>query len=396
MGTRFEDGAVRIDRLEVSAYTIPTDSPESDGTLRLEAHDARPRRGHGGGQDGPGLLLRRHGDGHADPRLARRGGPGPRRDGDPRRMVGDGRRDPQPRPAGDRLDGHLGRRSALWDLKARLLDLPLVTLLGAVRDAAPVYGSGGFTSYSLEQLRDQLGGWAAQGIRRVKMKIGTHPADDPGRVRAARDAIGPDVELFVDANGAYSRKQALAQAEAFAELDVRWFEEPVSSDDLDGLRLLRDRAPAGMDIAAGEYGYDLFYFRRMLEAARWTCSRPTPPAAPGSPDSSASPRSARRSAAALGALRRRCTPTSAARCPRPPPGVLPRSRPDRAHAVRRHALAGRRGLRPDLVAARPGARIQTPGCRPLRRLSGAAGPIQPTKGKDPRRVKRPSPQRDGL
>ena len=76
----------------------------------------------------------------------------------------------------------------------------------------------------------------------------------------------PEVQLFVDANGAYTRKQALAQAEKFAELDVRWFEEPVSSDDLEGLRLLRDRAPAGMNIAAGEYGYDSFYFQRMLGA----------------------------------------------------------------------------------------------------------------------------------
>ena len=103
--------------------------------------------------------------------------------------------------------------AALWDLKARLLDVPLVTLLGAVRDAAPVYGSGGFTSYSIEQLRDQLGGWVDAGIPRVKMKIGRHPADDLDRVRAAREAIGPDAELFVDANGAYSRKQALAMAE---------------------------------------------------------------------------------------------------------------------------------------------------------------------------------------
>src|SRR5205085_10704766 len=71
---------------------------------------------------------------------------------------------------------------------------------------------------------------------------------------------------FVDANGAYGRKQALAFAAAFAEQNVTWFEEPVSSDDLAGLRLVRDRAPAGMDMAAGEYGYDLYYFRRMLEA----------------------------------------------------------------------------------------------------------------------------------
>lgn len=155
---------------------------------------------------------------------------------------------------------------ALWDLKARLLDVPLAVLLGTVRDAVPIYGSGGFTSYPVERLQEQLGGWVAEGIPRVKMKIGRSPSDDLDRVLAAREAIGPDAELFVDANGAYDRKQALGFAERFAEVGVSWFEEPVSSDDLEGLRLLRDQGPAGMDIAAGEYGYDLFYFRRTLEA----------------------------------------------------------------------------------------------------------------------------------
>jgi L-alanine-DL-glutamate epimerase-like enolase superfamily enzyme len=155
---------------------------------------------------------------------------------------------------------------ALWDARARLLGLSVATLLGAARDRVAVYGSGGFTSYDDARLRAQLGGWAAAGFRRVKMKVGTRPDDDPARVASARDAIGPDVALFVDANGAYTRKQALALAARFAACDVRWFEEPVSSDDLGGLRLLRDRAPPGMDIAAGEYGYDPFYFRRMLEA----------------------------------------------------------------------------------------------------------------------------------
>jgi L-alanine-DL-glutamate epimerase-like enolase superfamily enzyme len=157
--------------------------------------------------------------------------------------------------------------AALWDLKARLLELPLARLLGAVREAVPVYGSGGFTSYSTDELAEQLGGWIAAGIARVKMKVGRNPDDDVERVRAAREAIGPDAELFVDANGAYERKQALAFAEAFARERVSWFEEPVSSDDLEGLRLLRDRAPAGLEISAGEYGYDLWYFRRMLEAS---------------------------------------------------------------------------------------------------------------------------------
>jgi L-alanine-DL-glutamate epimerase-like enolase superfamily enzyme len=159
-----------------------------------------------------------------------------------------------------------GVDTALWDLKAKLLDLPLCKLFGQAHDAVPVYGSGGFTTYSIAALQKQFSGWAEQGIPRMKMKIGTQPADDVKRVRAAREAIGPDDQLYVDANGAYMRKQALDQAEAFRELGVVWFEEPVSSDDLDGLRLIRDRAPAGMNIAAGEYGYDLWYFRRMLDA----------------------------------------------------------------------------------------------------------------------------------
>ena len=156
--------------------------------------------------------------------------------------------------------------AALWDLKARLLKVPLVTLLGQAREEVPVYGSGGFTSYSVDRLQQQLAGWVERGISRVKMKVGRAPEEDDLRVRLAREAIGPEPSLFVDANGAYTRKQAMVHAETFAAANVTWFEEPVSSDDLEGLRLIRDRAPSGMDIAAGEYGYDLYYFRRMLDA----------------------------------------------------------------------------------------------------------------------------------
>lgn len=156
---------------------------------------------------------------------------------------------------------------AVWDLKAKLLGKPLCKVLGQMRDGAPVYGSGGFTTYSDKQLTDQLGGWASQGIPRVKMKVGSDPGDDLRRVKVARAAIGDRNELFVDANGAYSRKQALRFAEQFvAECNVTWFEEPVSSDDLAGLHLLRDRAPAGMDIAAGEYGWTAMYLRNMIDA----------------------------------------------------------------------------------------------------------------------------------
>ncbi len=255
-----------IDRIDVSAYKVPTDAPESDGTMAwdhttLVVVEVAAGRTNGIGYsyaDFSTMSLIRE-------LLAKvvRGRDAMAVSGCWSAMVAAIRNLGRPGIASMAI---AAVDTALWDLKARLLDLPLSTLLGAVRDTVPVYGSGGFTSYSIGQLREQLGGWAAAGIPRVKMKIGRHPADDVGRVRAAREAIGPKAELFVDANGAYSRKQALAQADQFAELGVSWFEEPVSSDDLEGLRLLRDRAPAGMDIAAGEYGYDLFYFRRMLEA----------------------------------------------------------------------------------------------------------------------------------
>jgi L-alanine-DL-glutamate epimerase-like enolase superfamily enzyme len=266
MTTRFGGSTVPIERLDVSAYTIPTNAPESDGTYVWDKTTLVVVEASGAGKRGLGYT-------YADVSTATL----------IKKMLVDVvcGRDAMAVPgcwlAMVEAIRNLGRPgissmaisavdSALWDLKARLLDVPLVTLLGAVRESAPVYGSGGFTSYSREQLQRQLGGWAASGIPRVKMKIGRHPDDDVNRVRDAREAIGPDTELFVDANGAYSRKQALALAAIFAEFDVSWFEEPVSSDDLEGLRLIRDRAPAAMDIAAGEYGYDLWYFRRMLEA----------------------------------------------------------------------------------------------------------------------------------
>lgn len=157
---------------------------------------------------------------------------------------------------------------ALWDLKARLLNVPLSRLLGQKRESVPAYGSGGFTSYSISELADQLGGWAEVGLGAVKMKVGRDPGADLSRVAAARQAVGGEVGLFVDANGAYSRKQALRFAQQFHELGVVWFEEPVSSDDLEGLHLLSDQAPAPMDVSAGEYIYDLFSAQRLIDEAK--------------------------------------------------------------------------------------------------------------------------------
>jgi L-alanine-DL-glutamate epimerase-like enolase superfamily enzyme len=146
---------------------------------------------------------------------------------------------------------------ALWDLEAKLLDVCLADLLPRFHETAPVYGSGGFTSYSDRRLAKQLGGWVEMGIPRVKMKVGREPERDPHRLRVAREAIGVEVDLFVDANGAFTPTQALRWADRYAGFGVSYFEEPVSSDDRAGLRRVRDRAPAGMAIAAGEYGWTL-------------------------------------------------------------------------------------------------------------------------------------------
>lgn len=156
---------------------------------------------------------------------------------------------------------------ALWDLKAKLLEVPLALLLGRLRDAVPVYGSGGFTTYSDDELREQLSHWVeVGGCAFVKMKVGSDPDRDPHRVAVAKKAIGERM-LFVDANGAWTVSQALDYAQRFAdEADVRWLEEPVSSDDLAGLSRVRERAPARMDVAAGEYGWNTDSFRRMIAA----------------------------------------------------------------------------------------------------------------------------------
>jgi L-alanine-DL-glutamate epimerase-like enolase superfamily enzyme len=156
---------------------------------------------------------------------------------------------------------------ALWDLKARLVGLPLHRVLPAFRDEVLVYGSGGFTNYPESRLASQVASWAAEGIPRMKIKTSRDPAADPQRLSWVRKEVGDGPELFADANGALSRKTALYWANRFREeWDVCWLEEPVSSLDVDGLRLVRDRGPAGLDIAAGEYAYLLPDFSALADS----------------------------------------------------------------------------------------------------------------------------------
>ena len=255
-----------IERLDVSAYTIPTDRPEADGTLAWDSTTVVLVEAHGGGHAGLGWT---YGPAAIAPLV--------------RDALADVVRghDALDVPAAwaaarERLrnagSGGLASYAvaavdvALWDLKARLLDVSLASLLGRRREAVPVYGSGGFTSYDDAALAAQFGGWVEQGLTRVKMKVGSRPDDDPRRVALAREVVGDAVELMVDGNGAWAPVEARAMAERFAEHDVSWFEEPVSSDDLEGLRYVREHAPPGMAVAAGEYVADAYGFRRLLEA----------------------------------------------------------------------------------------------------------------------------------
>jgi L-alanine-DL-glutamate epimerase-like enolase superfamily enzyme len=259
-----------IEALDVSVYTVPTDGLEADGTLAWDSTGVVvvfPRTR--GGTTGLGYAF---GDRSTEVMVS---------DLLAGVVIGRDVRDTvgawQAMVQSIRNLGRPGICSmaiaavdiALWDTKARCAGQPLFRLLGAVRDEVPVYGSGGFTTYSTQRLVDQLSGWVKAGIPRVKMKIGMDRGAswrrDIERISAVRQAIGPEVELYVDANGAYDRTQARRLGVLFAqEFGVTWFEEPVSSDDLRGLAELRRALP--LDVTAGEYGYDLAYYQSMLAA----------------------------------------------------------------------------------------------------------------------------------
>lgn len=260
--------------LTATAYTIPTDAPEADGTLSWNSTTMVVVQAHCGSIVGTGWTY-----GSPAAAVVVNG-----------LLAGEviGRCALDVAGASDAMIKALrnvGRQGiggqalsavdiALWDLKARLLQLPLHHLIGGAREAVEVYGSGGFTCYSEQQLRDQLTGWTERlRIPRVKIKVGEswggRPDRDLVRMDQARDAIGDAAGLYVDANGAYSRKQAIRMMTDAADLDVTWFEEPVSSDDLAGLRAISDAVP--VDVTAGEYGYDLTYFRRMCQAGAVDC-----------------------------------------------------------------------------------------------------------------------------
>ena len=261
-----ENRDVFIKKLDVFAYKIPTDAPEADGTASWDSTTIVLVQLKAGGKTGIGygyanvataffidttlkeLVIGKNAFDIPGINLSLT-----------KQIRNDG-------TCGITMMAISAIDNALWDLKAKLLNMPLCQLLGKVKDEMLIYGSGGFTSYNKQQLQNQFERWADDGIQYMKMKIGTHPENDVQRVKEAREAIGADAHLMVDANGAYSAKQALEKAQQFSEYNVMWFEEPVSSDNLKGLHFIREHAPAQMNIAAGEYGYNVPYFEAILHA----------------------------------------------------------------------------------------------------------------------------------
>lgn len=255
----------RITGLNVSAYTVPTDSPESDGTFEWNSTTLVLVEIKSGDQIGIGYT---YGDTSIAAFIDKNLKP---------LLVGQSPYNINKlfdsMSVAIRNEGHCGLAymaisavdASLWDLKAKLMNLPVCGLIGQVHDEALIYGSGGFTSYSDDQLEKQFANWVNQGFSAVKMKIGRHPDQDLERIKAARNVISKDTQLFIDANGAFTAKQALTLTERVETYGIYWFEEPVLSDDLEGLAFIRQHVSSQIQIAAGEYGYNLNYFKQMLQ-----------------------------------------------------------------------------------------------------------------------------------
>lgn len=151
---------------------------------------------------------------------------------------------------------------AMWDAVGKTRGEPVWRMLGGSARAVPVYGSGGWLSYSDAELVAEVTGYAKRGFNAVKVKVGAEdPRRDLERLRLVREAVGPGVRVMMDANQGLSVDAALSLAFAARELGIAWFEEPIDHTDFDGYAKVREGA--GIPIAMGEREYDLVALREL-------------------------------------------------------------------------------------------------------------------------------------
>jgi D-galactarolactone cycloisomerase len=165
---------------------------------------------------------------------------------------------------------------ALWDLKGKLLGVPVHVLLGGKRrDRVLVYATGMYFDREpnmRERLAKEAADYVQQGFRAAKMKVGLGIDEDAANVKAVRSAIGDKVRLMVDSNHAYLLHEALALAERIQDFDISWFEEPVSPDDYAGYRELRRKGR--IPIAGGECEYGVHGFQQLFAAEAVDIAQP--------------------------------------------------------------------------------------------------------------------------
>ncbi len=156
--------------------------------------------------------------------------------------------------------------AALWDIKGKAFDVPIYRLLGGNRTEIPVYASGGWASYSDEELVAEMTDMVSQGYTAIKFKLGVeggrNPNRDVTRVRKVREAVGPDIDLLLDANNCWDAATAVQVANRVKEYNIYLFEEPVFADDLPGLA--RFKQGTDIPLATGEHEYTKFGLRDLL------------------------------------------------------------------------------------------------------------------------------------
>lgn len=152
---------------------------------------------------------------------------------------------------------------AMWDAWCKILDQPIWKVLGGSRRPIPIYGSGGWSSYTPEELIAEVSDYKARGFQAVKIKVGKPDwREDLERLQQVRAAVGNDIGIMMDANQGMNVPDALALARAARKLNIQWFEEPIDHTDFQGYQLLRNQA--GISLAMGEREYSTLPLRELL------------------------------------------------------------------------------------------------------------------------------------